>query len=188
MQRRTFLVWFGRAVYTACAAVVAGAGARFVAAPISSAASGGGPVRRRIATLDSLPVGEPQLLSVVGTRQDAWTRHADQVIGRVWVTRTTPPDADPEQTKLAVFNASCPHSGCPVQKAAPEGYVCHCHGAKFKPDGSKVGDGEGFTNPSPRGMDPLDHRIVKDEATGRWWVEVEYKEYEVGLAERVEKT
>ena len=187
MQRRTFLIWFSRAVYAGCAAVVAGVGARFLAAPMSSAAATSGPVRRRIATLDSLPIGEPQLRDVRGVRQDAWTRYPEQVIGRVWVTRTGPAEAPPERAQITVFNASCPHSGCPVQKAAETGYLCPCHGAKFQPDGARVTDVEGYTNPSPRGMDPLDHRLVKDEATGRWWVEVEYQEFEVGLAERVEK-
>lgn len=188
MQRRTFLIWFGRTAYTACAAVVAGAGARFLAAPQPATSMGGGVLRRRVATLDSLPVGEPQLLPVFGTRQDAWVRHADQVVGRVWVTRTSSEDVPPGQTELTIFNAACPHSGCPIQKAAAEGYVCHCHGAMFQPDGSKVTDDEGFTNPSPRGMDPLGHHVVQDETTGRWWVEIEYKEYEIGLAERVERT
>jgi Rieske Fe-S protein len=187
MQRRTFLIWFGRAVYTAAGAIVAGAGARFLSAPMAAAAAASGPVRRRIAMLDSVPVGEPLLLDVKGVRQDAWTRYPEQVIGRVWVTRSSPADAPPEQTKLTVFNAACPHNGCPIQKAAAEGFQCHCHGARFQPDGSKVSDEEGFTNPSPRGMDPLVHRIVKDGPTGRWWIEVEYREYEIGLTERVEK-
>ena len=184
MQRRSFLIWFGRAVYTACAATVAAPILRFLAAPVASSAAGG-PILRRIATLDSLPSGTPQKLPVVGTRLDGWTKHADQVVGHVWVTRTTPDSVPADQASVAVFNAACPHSGCPIQHVTKK-YVCPCHGAEFNDDGTKlVVDGK--TNPSPRGMDLLDHRIVKDDATGQWWIEVEYKEYEIGIADRVEK-
>jgi Rieske Fe-S protein len=184
MQRRSFLIWFGRAVYTACAATVAAPVLRFLAAP-TAATTSGGPFLRRIATLDSLPAGLPQKLAVIGTRSDGWTKHADQVVGHVWVTRTTPDAVSGDRATVTVFNAACPHSGCPIQHAA-KNYVCPCHGAKFNDDGSKL-VAEGYTNPSPRSMDLLDHRIVKDEATGQWWVEVEYKEYEIGITDRVEK-
>ena len=100
MHRRAFLTWFGRSVYAASAAVVAGAGFRFLSVPLSATATPVKPLRRRIATLDSLPTGEPQLLPVIGTRQDAWTRHADHVIGRIWVTRTTPADV-PAKTSVS---------------------------------------------------------------------------------------
>jgi Rieske Fe-S protein len=143
-------------------------------------------LRRRVARLDELPVGEPRLLLVKGTRQDGWTRHAEQVVGRVWVTRTSPAATPPGQVKVAVFNAACPHSGCVIAQAEQKGFACHCHGAMFRPDGEKV-KRKGYVNPSPRGMDPLGHVVVKDEASGQWWVEVEYKAFETGLEKRVEK-
>lgn len=187
MRRRTFLVWFSRTVYTTCAAVVAVPIARFFGESTMPSNATLGPLRQRVTRLDSLKVGEPQLLPVTGSRQDAWVRHPNRVIGNVWVNRISPPSVPPQQAKLTVFNASCPHSGCPIQQAMKRGYVCHCHGARFKTDGEKVTDLEGFANPSPRGMDPLDHSVVQDEITGDWWLEVVYKEYEVGLAERIEK-
>lgn len=187
MQRRKFLIWLGRAVYTACAAAVAVPVARFLAAPMPAAGAAGGSLRRRVARLDALPVGEPQLLSVVGTRQDGWTRHAAQVVGRIWVTRKSPVSAPPAEAELTVFNVACPHNGCPIQQAAKQGFACHCHGARFTPDGERIPTSNGRHNPSLRGMDPLPHAVVKDETTGQWWVEVEYKEYETGLAERIEK-
>ena len=186
MQRRSFLIWFGRAVYTACAATVAAPMLRFLSAPVASTTSEG-PILRRLTTLDSLPTGSPRKLAVVGTRADGWTKYADQVVGHVWVTRTSPASVPADQAKVTVFNAACPHSGCPIQHLA-KNYVCPCHGAEFNDDGTKVKVvANGSTNPSPRGMDLLDHRIVKDDNTGQWWVEVEYKEYEVGIADRVEK-
>jgi len=157
---------------------------RFLSAPVASPMSEGS-ILRRLATLDSLRTGAPQKLAVVGTRSDGWTKYADQVVGHVWVTRTSPESVPADQAKVTVFSAACPHSGCPIQHLA-QNYVCPCHGAKFNPDGSRVVAAD-YTNPSPRGMDLLDHRIVKDDVTGQWWVEVEYKEYEVGITDRVEK-
>jgi Rieske Fe-S protein len=186
MQRRSFLIWFGRAIYTACAATVAAPVGRFLSAPIASTVSESeGSILSRLATLESLPAGAPQKLAVVGTRSDGWMKYADQVIGHVWVTRTSPDSIPADQAKVTVFNAACPHGGCPIQHLA-KNYVCPCHGAKFNEDGTKVVAAD-YTNPSPRGMDLLDHRIVKDNATGQWWIEVEYKEYEVGITDRVEK-
>lgn len=186
MQRRSFLIWFGRAVYTACAATVAAPVGRFLSAPIASTVSEGS-ILSRLTTLESLPAGAPQKLAVVGTRSDGWMKYADQVVGHVWVTRTTPDSVPADQAQVTVFNAACPHGGCPIQHLA-QNYVCPCHGAEFKQDGTKVAIiANGRPNPSPRGMDLLDHRIVKDDATGQWWIEVEYKEYEVGIADRVEK-
>ena len=187
MQRRTLLIWLGRAVYSACAGVIAVPVARFLSAPAEAMPAGGATGRRRLVRLDALPVGEPQLLSVMGTRQDGWTRHVEQVVGRVWVTRSGPASTPPAETKLAVFNVACPHNGCPIQLAAKNAFICHCHGAKFQPDGSAVPAGGGYRNPSPRGMDSLPHAVVKDQTTGQWWVEVDYKEFETGIADRIEK-
>jgi Rieske Fe-S protein len=185
MQRRSLLIWFTRAVYTTCAAVVAAPMLKFLSAPLSSETSSQGPLLRRVATLDSLPAGIPQKLAVIGTRSDGWTKHPDQIVGHVWVTRTSPPSVPADRAEVRVFNAACPHSGCPIQHAART-YVCPCHGAEFNNDGTKLSK-PGYTNPSPRGMDLLDHHLVEDKATGQWWVEVEFKTYQIGLADRVER-
>src|SRR5690349_11043177 len=114
MHRRTALIWIGRVLYSACAAAVAIPVAGFLRRPGGSGESGA--VRRRVVRLDALPTGEPTLVPVFGTRQDAWTRHAEQVVGRVWVVRTTPESAPPAESKLSVFNAACPHAGCPIRE------------------------------------------------------------------------
>ncbi len=184
MQRRTALAWIGRALYSAVAAAVAVPFARFL--PFSGERSDTDSVRRRVARLDDVPpAGEPRLVPVFGTRQDAWTRHARQLVGRVWIVRKTPETAPPDQTKLDVFNAACPHAGCPIQEASKQGFLCRCHGGRFLLDGHRVPNGSGYTNPSPRGMDPLRYEIVRDDAAGPWWVEVDYQDYEAGLAERI---
>ena len=185
MHRRTALIWIGRALYSACAAVVAVPIARFL--PFSGERSDAGSVRRRVARLDALPAGEPQMLPVFGTRQDAWTRYAEQVVGRVWVVRKSPETVPPAEAKLDVFNAACPHAGCPIQEVVSDGFLCRCHGAKFGLDGSRSPDAADYTNASPRGMDPLRYEIVRDDPAGPWWVEIDYRDYEAGLAERIER-
>lgn len=187
MLRRNFLIWFSRAVYTACGLTVAAATTRFLSAPMARTAHGGDAIKQRIARLNSLPIGEPKLLPVEGTQTNAWIQKPAQVIGNVWVTRLSDASTPPEKTQLSVFNASCPHNGCPIQKAAENaGYVCHCHGARFKTDGHLVPNSDDYTNASPRGMDPLEHAVVQD-ATGQWWVEIVYQSFEAGLSERIAK-
>ena len=187
MTRRALLVWFSRVVYAAAAAAVAAPVAWFLGA--SQRRTENKDLRQRIARLSELPTGDPQLLSVIGTRQNAWTRHTDETVGRVWVVRQTPTNLPADRTKLSVFNVTCPHSGCPVGIAAQQkGFHCNCHGADFHLDGSRVTDIEGYVNPSPRGLDPLPYELVKDEATGESWVVIEYKSFELGIADRVERT
>ena len=187
MLRRNFLIWFSRAVYTACGLTVVATTSRCLSAPMSRAAPGGEPIKQRIARLNSLPIGVPKLLPVEGTQTNAWIQEPAQVVGNVWVTRLSDNSTRPEETQLSVFNASCPHNGCPIQKAIESaGYVCHCHGARFKKDGNLEPNAEDFTNPSPRGMDPLEHAVVQD-STGQWWVEIVYQSFEAGLTERIAK-
>ena len=67
--------------------------------------------------------------------------------------------------KLAVLSAICPHLGCSVNwQKGQEEFFCPCHGSVFKPDGKHV------SGPSPRGMDPLPHKIVD----GKLMVKFEY--------------
>lgn len=185
MQRRQFLTFFSRVVYAGCGFAVVGTIARFLGAPLASSAPGPSSARTRLATLNSLPVGTPRLLAVEGTRTNAWVRHPSQVIGNVWVTRWSDEKTPPEETKLSVFNAACPHNGCPIQKAASKGYACHCHGARFTAKGNRVANNASFTNPAPRGMDPLEYAVVQDSQTDLWWVEVAFQSFETGLTERV---
>jgi cytochrome b6-f complex iron-sulfur subunit len=41
--------------------------------------------------------------------------------------------------KLIAVNSSCTHKGCPVTwQSKPKQFACHCHGSKFKSDGSVI--------------------------------------------------
>jgi cytochrome b6-f complex iron-sulfur subunit len=74
--------------------------------------------------------------TAVGTLQDLDTAGLIQdkkfAAGPLLVVR------DPgDQTKLLAVNATCTHKGCVVDWNAEEkGFLCPCHAAQFKPDGS----------------------------------------------------
>jgi menaquinol-cytochrome c reductase iron-sulfur subunit len=67
------------------------------------------------------------------------------------------------QGKLEVLSSICPHMGCAIAWQKDE-FFCPCHGSVFEPDGKYV------SGPSPRGMDPLPHKIVD----GKLMVKFEY--------------
>ncbi len=68
---------------------------------------------------------------------------------------------DPEG-KLGVLSSICPHMGCTVAwRQGQSDFYCPCHGSVFKADGTHV------SGPSPRGMDPLPHKIEGGKALGQ---------------------
>jgi menaquinol-cytochrome c reductase iron-sulfur subunit len=69
------------------------------------------------------------------------------------------------QGQLGVLSSICPHMGCTVAwRQGQDDFYCPCHGSVFKADGTHV------SGPSPRGMDPLPHKI----ADGKLMVKFEY--------------
>ncbi|MFV2069855.1 MAG: ubiquinol-cytochrome c reductase iron-sulfur subunit, partial [Pirellulales bacterium] len=140
---------------------------------------------RRVVRLDQLPVGKPKEFSVLGSRQDAWTVYADEIIGRVWLVRHTDESVEGADAKVDAYSARCPHLGCSIQFAGPRGdFVCPCHDAVFDLQGEAVRTGkQGRKNPAPRDMDSLVCRVVQDAEA--WWIEVEYQDFELGVHEKV---
>lgn len=126
------------------------------------------------------------MIPIVGDLVDAWTVYPNEPIGRVWLARGALDSADPAKTPLKVFSAVCPHLGCTVQIAGDgEQFICPCHNAIFKFDGERVAEiPSGGQNPSPRGMDPLEYKVVQDGATKDWWIEVKYEVFELGTPTR----
>ncbi|HEY6447829.1 MAG TPA: ubiquinol-cytochrome c reductase iron-sulfur subunit [Acidobacteriaceae bacterium] len=58
------------------------------------------------------------------------------------------------QGQLGVLSSICPHMGCTIAWHQNQSeFYCPCHGSIFKPDGTHV------SGPSPRGLDPLPHKI-----------------------------
>ena len=198
-SRRRWLAWAARGVYGACAAAVAWPIGRLLSSPLTAPPVG--PVTDRAVRLADLVPGEPTLVSITGERVDAWTRHPDRVVGKAWVIRTSPADVPAAEADVRVFSSTCPHAGCQVSGVVPAaptretpepgdapgdaagGLLCPCHGAVFGLDGRRRGTPAGGVNPSPRGLDPLDHRLVEDD-DGTWWVEIEHRAFRVGTPDR----
>lgn len=98
------------------------------------------------------PVVKPLALKQV----DGW-REVDSS-QTVYVTKSA-------DGKLAVLSAICPHLGCTVAwREKEDDFLCPCHGSIFEADGKHV------SGPSPRGLDPLPHKV----ADGKLMVRFEY--------------
>jgi len=67
--------------------------------------------------------------------------------------------------KMEVLSSICPHLGCTVAwRKTQDDFLCPCHGSIFESDGKHV------SGPSPRGLDPLPHKVVD----GKLMVKFEY--------------
>lgn len=194
MKRRDVLAWISRGLAAATAATVGVPGVQYVLGTLKPSPSESATFRR-VARLADLPAARPLLVPVLGQKQDAWIRHADEVLGRVWLVRREAPqtgvaastaDAGPS-CEVQAFTSLCPHMGCQIQLRGPgASFVCPCHKATFGLDGARLSPQEtGERNHAPRGMDRLESRVVRDEATGEWWVEVQYEKFVPGLTRQV---
>jgi len=167
----------------------------------------------RVASLDALPSGRPVRVPVFAPRRDSFIQYPRARIGEVWLLRggvanrsagrggdpagqggTGADGNDPGGNGAdgATRNATgadgpplvrawqtlCPHLGCGIDYAPlRRQFACPCHTSAFAPDGSRL------FGPSPRDMDALDVRITNAE--GRPWVEVQYRQFRTGVADRV---
>ena len=149
---------------------------RTPARPISHQkhASRGAAAMIRVASLDALSLGAPQRFLVIDDQIDAWNFTADQPIGAVYIEKLS-------DSKVRVFNTTCPHAGCSVACNGIE-FRCPCHNSSFNLDGSKLVSESGRENPSPRDMDSLEYEL-RDE--GEIWVE--FKNFYTGKPEKKEK-
>jgi Rieske Fe-S protein len=185
MRRRTLLKWVSGCLGSVCAAMVGVPGVGFVLEALRGRGSNED-LTRRVARLKDLPVGKPVAVPIIGARQDAWTVHPDEVLGRVWLVRRKAEVADAENSVVAL-TATCPHLGCTIQHDAKENhFVCPCHRACFNLNGEKVsGKRGGQQNHAPRAMDSLECQLVTDGETQEVWVEVTYQKFEQGLTKKV---
>lgn len=120
----------------------------------------------RLMRLEAIPLSRPTKVSVVGSQVDAWTRWPQRRLGAVWLIR----DSD---TRVRAFSAICPHLGCAIEFARG-GFYCPCHDSAFDLQGQRR------SGPSPRGLDPLEVRVMDG------WVSVRYRRFRLGVPQRVE--
>jgi menaquinol-cytochrome c reductase iron-sulfur subunit len=150
---------------------VGGAAAPAVGAAIAPvlAASQGADKWVRVARLSDLKEGEPKRAAVISEMTDAFTKYARENLGAVWLIRTG--------NAVRAFSVTCPHLGCGVEKS-DSGFGCPCHTSAFDSSGRKV------AGPSPRDMDPVEARVVGEDAERI--VEVQFKKFRQGVPEREE--
>jgi Rieske Fe-S protein len=184
MNRRTLLGSLNALFSAASAAIVAVPGVSFVWTSVQRR-GGDESAPRRLARLQDLPVNQPVQRAIVGSRRDSWTAFADEVIGVVWLVRRTGDDVPAEEARVDAFSAVCPHLGCTVALQAEGHFLCPCHNGGFDLTGAPLpAQALGHRNPAPRGMDRLDCQVVADgNGDGDGWIEVTYREFELGLAD-----
>lgn len=186
MQRRTLLKAITGVVSGVWAAALAVPAIRFVLAPLRRTPAER-PLTRRITTLDQLASGQPKQFPIFGDRHDAWTRYPREIIGRVWLVRSSDAQTPPQDTKVDALTAECPHLGCVVDWDSDKAdFICPCHQAAFTAAGKAISSAKlGYDNPAPRDLDRLACRVVRDGTTGQWWVEVDFERFQIGLTDRV---
>ncbi len=114
-----------------------------------------------------LDVGVPIRLNFVVSEQDAWIE-SRQVKG-VWLFSE-------DGTKFKAYSGRCTHLGCGfVWDKDSKTFLCPCHRGRFDLKTGAVLDG-----PPPRPLDELEVQIRESA------VYVKYKEYRLGIANRVE--
>lgn len=144
----------------------------------------------RLVRLNQLKANSPQLFNIVSDHRDAWMVYPNETVGRVWVNRVSKIEENPQETKLEVFSAICPHLGCTIQLDSDKKYmICPCHKGMFELDGQPVPNSQlGYKNPTPRGMDSLNYEIVQEEDSEDWWVTVEYQKFKLGPTTKIPLT
>jgi Rieske Fe-S protein len=115
--------------------------------------------------------GTTQSAVLIFSKRDQWTIMPARPHLGVFVSRD-------DAGSFTVFSRVCPHLGCSIDPKET-GFGCPCHRSRFDTKGSRLEDGEG-ANPSPRDMDPLEHKVEQDHL----WVR--YARYKTGSSSRVE--
>src|SRR5438132_481561 len=133
---------------------------------------------RTVGKLSDLQIGVPKQVVIHNVRQDAWTLHPNDVIGRVWLIRR-------DDKKVDAFTTICPHLGCSVNYLGNEQFMCPCHNGTFRLSGDRVPESElGRSNPAPRGMDRLE---IRTDPENPELLQVKYQNFIQGKEERVPK-
>ncbi|MBS0261687.1 MAG: Rieske 2Fe-2S domain-containing protein [Planctomycetes bacterium] len=186
MHRRVLLQWLSAGIATACSAIVALPGMSYVLGTVRKRETADAGLRR-VAPLAALRPHQPVAIALTGSRSDAWTTYAQEVVGRVWLVRQSDETAAPGEARVLAFSTICPHLGCETQTdQGGKGFFCPCHNARFAQDGDLVkGAAPEGRNPAPRPLDSLECRVVQDEKSGEWWVEVKYEEFQRGLTHKI---
>lgn len=199
MTRRDALRGLAMAFHTAWAGLLAWGSAAFLGGPRRTGGGEGG-AWKRVARLEDLPRERPMLCDVRASRSDGFWAAVPHRIGAVWVRRVEPDSTNGRaaaegrvdgsevaasgsdaHSSIRAWQSICPHLGCGIEFVPSTGsFSCPCHASAFNSDGVRS------FGPSPRDMDALECRVV-DTDSGERWVEVRYREFETGVAARIER-
>jgi menaquinol-cytochrome c reductase iron-sulfur subunit len=164
--RRSFLRGISAACATVVAAIVGIPAVRALLAPVVAKplADNWIKVADDTALLD---IGTPVRVDFVQNQSDAWIE--GRAMNSVWLFTE---DGD----KFKAYNGHCTHLGCGfVYDKERKTFICPCHRGQFD-----VKTGAVLAGPPPRPLDELEVQ-VKDST-----VFVKYKDFRLGVAERVE--
>jgi menaquinol-cytochrome c reductase iron-sulfur subunit len=161
MDRRTFLRWGVHGLGAVFSAVLGVPAVIYLIDPRNR------PVPERnlrpIGTYKELQLqtNVPKEIVIRATRQDAWTLHTDEVVGRVWLVLREEAQGQRPPT-IEAFNTTCPHLGCAINFTGTD-FLCPCHGAHYTLAGEAIRhDAHGpIHNPAPRHMDSLQTEVQR---------------------------
>ena len=119
----------------------------------------------RIAPVESLPIGQPTVLSFTDQSSEGYLR--ETVVRNVWAVRRS-------AAEVTVFSPICTHLGCRYDWEPNSGrFLCPCHGSLFGLDGKAL------AGPAPRPLDTLPVKIENGELF------VEWERYELGISRKI---
>jgi quinol---cytochrome c reductase iron-sulfur subunit, bacillus type len=119
----------------------------------------------RVAAVESLPLGQPTVLSFTDQSSEGYLR--ETVIRNVWAVRRSP-------AEVTVYSPICTHLGCRYDWEPNAGrFLCPCHGSLFSLDGKVL------AGPAPRPLDTLPVKIENGELF------VEWERFELGISRKI---
>ncbi|MCL5885310.1 MAG: Rieske 2Fe-2S domain-containing protein [Desulfobacteria bacterium] len=119
----------------------------------------------RVAKVESLPLGQPAVLSFTDQSSEGYLR--ETVVRNVWAVRRS-------ATEVTVFSPICTHLGCRYDWEPNSGrFLCPCHGSLFGLDGKVL------AGPAPRPLDTLPVKIENGELF------VEWERFELGISRKI---
>jgi menaquinol-cytochrome c reductase iron-sulfur subunit len=119
----------------------------------------------RVTTVESLPLGQPTVLSFTDQSSEGYLR--ETVVRNVWAVRRSP-------AEVTVYSPICTHLGCRYDWEPNAGrFLCPCHGSLFSLDGKVL------AGPAPRSLDTLPVKIENGELF------VEWERFELGISRKI---
>lgn len=175
MVRRTFFKRIAIAVKGLIGGALAVPGLRFLLDPLFRSRKATGFIR--VAAVGVIPADRPVRMVVSADRWDAFTHHPPGPLGSVWLVRLTDADGEPD---IRCLQSICPHLGCGINFSPDRStFQCPCHASEFDTAGRRL------SGAVSRNMDELETRLTKADARGERWIEVEYREFQTGVAEKL---